>query len=554
MQMNTDMALPKDPRAQLAIDRWNELKNDTHRRQWEQDAEEIARLMRPHRGGFSNHNPDTHHMVRPLSSEPIQANNSFSAGIYSSITNPASNWFHFGTPDPELNRWGPMTEWLDTVTQRVAKSFMPSVSPFYSQTYQGYADIAAFGNMANYDEIDLKRRRFRDVTHALTEVVADKDAFGQVNEIVRRFRLTARQAVEQYGLDGVPEPVRKAADKRSSDKFVFYHHVLTNLNYQKGKLGPAGKEWLSHHICEVDETLCRVNGYDEMPYYLPRWDVGSGHVMGVGPGWTALASASAHQLMDEATIRAAQRAADPTLLAPNRDVWAIGGVARPGGVLYGGMNIRGNRMVDTLNASPSIGLTDAEKRAKAEEVKEAFHYSIMGLVGRTGMTTEETQIIEQAKLRNWAPHADRIMEEYAAPKVERRFKQLWRAGQLPPPPPEARDMPLNANYTSMAQLAQRAREGQQVRTFIGDLTAMAQLSPRAAERYSDRINPDVLIETLHDAAVALPAKLLDPREVADQRAADRAQAQQAQQALVNAQQGGAALRDVAQAANALGGQ
>lgn len=115
-------------------------------------------------------------------------------------------------------------------------------------------------------------------------------------------------------------------------------------------------------------------------------------------------------------------------------------------------------------------------------------------------------------------------------------------------------MPLNANYTSMAQLAQRAREGQQVRTFIGDLTAMAQLSPRAAERYSDRINPDVLIETLHDAAVALPAKLLDPREVADQRAADRAQAQQAQQALVNAQQGGAALRDVAQAANALGGQ
>lgn len=105
-----------------------------------------------------------------------------------------------------------------------------------------------------------------------------------------------------------------------------------------------------------------------------------------------------------------------------------------------------------------IGLTIEEKRAKVEEIKNAFHYSIMSLQGRTGLTPEETLIIEEARMREWVPHSDRIMEEYAARKVERRFRMLWRMGQIPVPPREAEGKPMQVRNTSAAQMAMKARE------------------------------------------------------------------------------------------------
>ena len=138
--------------------------------------------------------------------------------------------------------------------------------------------------------------------------------------------------------------------------------------------------------------------------------------------------------MDAATIRGAQYDADPTTLAPDRETWPLNGRIAPGQVVYGGMDQIGRRLVSRLERNGSMQLTESEKAQKLEAVKNAFHYAIMSLQGRTGVTDEETRIMDEARLRNWAPHADRIMEEYAARKVERRFGMLWAAGQLPPPP------------------------------------------------------------------------------------------------------------------------
>ncbi|MEO1637764.1 MAG: portal protein [Pseudomonadota bacterium] len=523
--MNAVTQLHSSDFAKEAMRRWDELraKRSIH----EQDWEDIARLIRPQRGGFGmgDHRQRIHE--KPLSSEPIQANNSMASGIYAGITNPANRWFGLQTPDKEFNNWQPMAEWLDVVTARTVASFGLAASSFYPSTFQGYSDISAFGQFAAYDEVDLGERRFIDQVFSLAEIVVDIDAWGRVVEMVRKFPLKPRAALRHYkkSSDFIPPKIKEMAEKLSNDDIWFYQHVFLNDGYSAKSLGPKGKKWLSVHACEIDSTTVRMSGFHEMPFYFPRWDVDSGMTYGTGPGFVALASSRANHLMEAATLRSSQFAADPTLLAPNRNALPLQGKVRPGEVLYGGVNTRGDRMVHTLDRSGSIGLTIEEKRQKVEEIKNAFHYALMSLHNRTGLNTEELQIIEEAKLRNWAPHGDRIMEEYAARKVERRVAMLWRSGQLPPPPQEAAGMPLGVRYQSAAQMALRAREGLAIRQFIGDLGPLAQTDPR----YLDRVSPDGLVEALHDANPSLPASILRPREEADAIANARAKAQEQQQ-------------------------
>lgn len=531
------------PAAKEAIERWTDLK--TARAEHEQDWEDIARLIRPQRGGFSLQNPGERDLIKPLSSEPIMAGSSFAAGIYANLTNPASRWFGLETPDEALNAWQPMAQWNDVVTRRVFNSFRPELSSFYSSTFQSYADIAAFGNSAAYDEFDERERKFRDMTISLAEVVWDVDAWGAVWEWVRKFELKPRAAVKMFGATGsLPPKLIELAEKGDQGKVTFYQHLKPNEDWRPGRLGVKGKPVLSVYACEMESWLISTKGYNEMPAYVPRWDVDSGHTVGTGPGFIALASARSVHLMEQATLRAAQYAADPTLLAPDRETWALSGRVAPGRVVYGGMNMRGERMMDVLQRNAGIGLTHQEKEAKIEEIKNAFHYAIMGLSGRTGVTVEETMIMEQARLREWAPHSDRIMEEYAARKVERRFRELWRRGQLPPPPKEAQGIPLQVRYTSAAALAMKAQEGTATRQFLADLAPLAQSKPRIM----DRLDEDALVEVLHDAAASLPARILRSREAADQIGQARQQQEQAMMMAQAAKPVAGAMKDMAGAA------
>lgn len=536
------------PLAAAAIERWGELKQKRTRH--EQDWEDIARLIRPQRGGFSLTDASSRDHEKPLSSQPILAASAFAAGIYSGLTNPANRWFGLETPDEDLNAWQPMAEWNDIVTARVLSSFKPAVSSFYSSTFQAYSDIASFGNAVCYDELNDRERKFMDVSLSLAEFVWDIDAWGRVWEGVRKFMLKPRAAVAFFRNRGdLPPKIHDLAEKGDQTALSFYHHVFNNEDWRPGRIGRGSKPWRSVYACDESQWLISDRGYEEMPYYVPRWDVDSGHTIGTGPGFVALASARVAQQMEAATIRGAQFAADPTLLAPSREDWPLNGQVRPGAMVYGAMSFRGDQMIRPLQMGGGIGLSDAEKKAKIEEIKEAFHYSLMTVQGRTGLTPQETLIIEEAKMRNWAPHSDRIMEEYAARKVERRFRLLWRAGQIPPPPKEAQGMPLGMRYQSAASMAMKAREGMAIVQFLANLAPLANTNPR----YIERLDPDATIEALHEASPSLPARMLRTREEADQLSAQRAEQQQMAQALAAAKPVAGAMKDIT-AAQSMGAE
>lgn len=526
-----------------AARRWSEMKSD--RAQDERDWEDIARLMRTSRGGFSQDDPAKRIDERPLSSAPIMAQSNFAAGLYGTLTNPANRWFGLKTNDGDLNRWHKGKLWLDTVTERILASFQPAVSPFYTATTQVFADLAAFGNAAQYDEVVEEERKILDVTISLAEVCFDIDGFGRVCEVVRKFRLKPGAAMAMFK-GNLPPKIIELAQKGDQAQITFYHHILKNESWRRGMLGVKGKPWASRYVCEEGRALVRERGYAEMPFFAPRWEVDTGRIYGSGPGFIALASARAHQRMDEATLRAAQRQADPTILAPDRGDWPLNGRIRPGAVVYGGVNPRGEAMLRPLEITGGFSLTLQEKQQKLEEIRDAFHYTLMNLAGRTGMTATEVMAITEERQRLWAPHQGRVQEEFLAPKIARRFSLLWRAGQLPPPPPEMAGADLQVDYQSAAAAAQRSVEGNAVLRIIQDIAPLIQIKPRLA----DRIDEDGLLEVLADAR-GVPGRVLRSRADADAIAEARAQQQEAAQAMAMAREGAGALKDAAGAAQAL---
>lgn len=533
----------KAPEAEEAIRRWGELKSE--RAKHEGDWEDIARLIRPQRGGFSSDDPMGRQLEKPLSSAPIMAQLNFASGLYGTLTNPANRWFGFATDDDDLNAWHPMKLWLDATTTRVLNSFGPSVSSFYPATTQVFSDLSAFGNAAQYDEVSPENRKILDVTLSLAEVAYDIDGWGQVWEVVRRFQLRPRAAVAMFQ-GAVPPKVAEMAEKGATDKLTFFHHVLKNVDWRRGSLGPRGKRWLSRYVCEEEHSLLRESGYEEMPFFAPRWDVETGAIYGTGPGFVALASTRSYQRMQDATLRAAQMGAEGVLLAPDKSDWPLDGKVRPGAVIYAGIGPRGQRMVDVLNPAQGITLTLQEKQQMIEEIRDAFNFTLMNLAGRTGMTATEVMTINEEKARLWAPHQGRVQEEFLARKVQRRFSMLWRAGQLPPPPPEAGGASLQVTYQSAAAAAAKSGQGASTVRLLETLMPLAQIDPRVR----DRIDADGVAEVLAEA-YGTPAKVLRSREVADQLAAQRAQQEQAMQALQMAQAGAGALKDAASAGAAL---
>ncbi len=540
-------------RAEQDMARWSELK--TERSEHEQMWEAIAHLFRPQRGGFGLSDPAGRRHEKPLSSSPIHAQSNFAAGLYGTLTNPANQWGGVESNDPDANENHENKLWLDLVGRRIMASFQPSVSTFYTAAQQVYSDVASFGNAAQYDEVVLEERKILDITISLSEIAYAIDGFGRVNEVVRKFMLTPEQAADMFRSadDRLPEKIRDMAAAQKRDRIAFYHRVGTNMDYRRGRIGPGGKAWYSRYSCELDSALVRVKGFDEMPFFAPRWDVDTGHTYGTGPAFNAMASARVHSRMTDATIRAAQRAADPTILAPDKGDWPLNGLIQPGKVVYGAMNLQGKPMLQPLDVTGGFNLTLQERQHVIEEIRDAFHYSLMSLAGRTGMTATEVMAITEERQRLWAPHQGRLQEEYLAPKMARRFALLWKAGQIPPAPQGLAGKELRVTYKSAAAAAQRSTEGNAVIRILQDIAPLAQMSPAAAARLADRLDPDGALEILVEARGA-PARMLRSREQADALSQGRADQERQMQAMAAMKEGTGMVKDLAGAQAAMAPQ
>lgn len=504
--------------------------------------QEIAELVAPMRAEFTvRRAAGDKRQQRIYDGTPGLAAENLAAGIWGMVTNSANEWFRIEAQEDRVNEDAEAQQWLETVSRLMRQAFAANGQRFYARAVDLYADLVTLGTGIFYVEETAEGGAHFACRHLAECYIAENER-DEIDTVYRRFEWTARQAHLQWG-DKCSAAILRAVEKEPQRKFAFLHVVRPRERHRAGSYSPRlDKAYESFHVDVEGRCIVAEGGYYEFPFQVPRWSTRSRSVYGDSPSMLALPDIKMLNAMAKTTIVAAQKAADPPILAP--DETAVRGIrTAPGGIIYGGIDDNGRVRYQPLVTGANIGLTLEMADQRRQAVREAFHWSLLLMIAQPNQTATEVLARQEEKLRLMGPHLGRIQSEFLDPLIDRLFGMMVRAGKVPPVPRALVDLPeLKIAYVSPAARAQRAAEGQAIVQALQALMPLGAIKP---ELY-DAIDVDAAARAIASAFGA-PTSLLKP--AADVAAAREANAQQAMMQGVLGAAGPAtgALKNLAQA-------
>ena len=464
-------------------------------------------------------------------STAITANNLLAASLQGTLTSPSLAWFSIKLRDEVLNQNREVALWLEDTAKRMYDTF--NETNFNTEVHELYLDLCSIGTGAIFVE-EGKNGFDTDGIHFnclhIAEYYIQENINGKVDTLYRKYKLTARQAVQEFGEDNLGEKVLKAAREKPEKNFTFIHAVEPTADYERA-IGKTATKLPFHscHVCEEDKMVVRTGGYNEFPYLVPRWSKATGEIFGRSPSYNALPDIKTLNKAVEIGLKAWAKAIDPPLLV--QDDGVIGRVRMtPAGITV----IRNDGAVKPLQIGSNWQITDMKENQLRTAIRQAFYSDQLQLQEGPQMTATEVQVRYELMQRLLGPTLGRFQSEFLNPLIERVFGIMFRAGALMTAPDVIRDTTIDVEYVGPLARSQRMEEAVAIERLY-------QLAMNIAQ-----VDPAIMDNIDHDNAIRMRAKLLGvpktvlrgTEQVEEMRAA-QAEAQQqaamAQQAQSQAQ-------------------
>lgn len=454
---------------------------ETSRKTWEQHWEEVAERCLPRASGFTGKKQDgSKRNEKAIDSTPILALERFAAAMESVITPRTQTWH--GLQNENFADDNEVQEYYEACTKILFRIRYAPQANFANQMSENYVSIGAFGNGCVFvDEVPGKGTRY--ITYPLQEIYFEENYQGLVDLVHRKFCLTARQAVQQFGKENLPDFIKTASENSPLEKYEFIHRVWPNddIRYANGEpvVGPDGMPWKSVYISISGKKIIRESGYHTMPYCIARYYKSPGETYGRGPGMTALPDIKVLNEMNKETLIGAQLAnRPPVLVADDGALDAFSLV--PGSINSGAVSSSGSALAIPFNAGaqPQLGLEMMDQ--KRQLINDIFLVTLFQiLVQNPQMTATEAMLRAQEKGQLLAPTAGRIMSEQLGPMIEREVDICARMGLFPPPPQQLIDagMEFDIDYKSPLIRMQMSDEASGIAQTLQMATSLAQFKP-----------------------------------------------------------------------------
>lgn len=463
--------------------------------------------------------------------------NVLAAGLYGYLVSPNLRWFRL-----KLNRYGlddipEVASWLEACEEVMYWSF--GRSNFYSEIYEYFQDGGSIGTATIYSERDEVEQKNVFSTLNPGQVFISCNRYGLVDTVFRKFKLTARKALQEYDKAKLPDNIqRQATTKGSEDQETEYIHAVFPRSdvemYREGRewrptLGVKGMPFESITVC--DNKIVKESGYRLNPFAVWRWRVNSEEDYGRSPASDAIVDVLGANQMERTLLNAAHRAVDPPLMAPE----SLRGKVRikPGGMnYYEDYNQRIYPIEGLLDRYP-IGL-DKEKD-KRRAIKAHFMTDFFTLLSSAAMEGRELtvpQVMEMQgeKAAMLGPIIGRLAAECLNPIIDRVYQLESEAGNMPPPPEILRQFggqAIEVDYMGpLAQAQKRLFKTQGVSQSISAIAPLAQVKPNVL----DIIDFDKTAREILEAN-GMPTKTIrPPAKVEEIRKAEAEQQQKMNQA------------------------
>jgi|TARA_R100001443_G_scaffold29965_2_gene43403 hypothetical protein len=467
-------------------------------------------------------------------STAITANNLLAASLHGTLTSPSLQWFHLKLREDSLNRDRDVQLWLEDSAQKMYDLF--NETNFNTEVHELYLDLCSIGTGAIFVEegkkgFDIDAIHFN--TLHISEFYIRESINGKVDTLYRRYKLTARQAIQEFGEDNLGEKVLEAVEKKPDKEFFFIHAVEPTEDYERGT-GEKGTKLPFHscHVCEDDQMVVRTGGYNEFPYLVPRWSKATGEVFGRSPSYNALPDIKTLNKAVEIGLKAWAKAIDPPLLVTDDGV--IGRVrVTPGGLTV----VRSDGSVKPLQIGTNWQITDMKENQLRTAIRQAYYSDQLQLQQGPQMTATEVQVRYELMQRLLGPTLGRFQSEFLNPLIERVFGIMLRNNAFLPAPEIIEGRKVDVEYVGPLARSQRMEESVAI-------DRLYQLAMQVGQ-----IDPTIMDNINHDEAVRMRSKLLGvPKtimrgvdEVGEIRQQRMMQQQAQQQMMIQQQQAEMAL-------------
>ena len=477
-------------------------------------------------------------------STAITANNLLAASLQGTLTSASLPWFHLKLRDTELNQNRDVQLWLEDAAKRMYEIF--NESNFNTEVHELYLDLVSIGTGAIFVEegskgFDKEGIHF-NCLH-IAEYFIQENINGKVDTLYRKYKLTARQAIQEFGEENVGEKILESVKEKPDKEFNFIHAVEPTEDYERA-VGKSNTKLPVHscHVCTEDKMVVRTGGYNEFPYLVPRWSKATGEIFGRSPSYNALPDIKTLNKAVEIGLKAWAKAIDPPLLV--QDDGVIGRVRMtPAGITV----VRHDGAIKPLQIGSNWQITDMKENQLRTSIRQAYYSDQLQLQDGPQMTATEVQVRYELMQRLLGPTLGRFQSEFLNPLIERTFGIMLRAGALLPEPEVIQGQKIDVEYVGPLARSQRMEESVAIDRLYELAMNVVQVDPSIM----DNINHDEAIRLRGDL-LGVPKIILRARDEVEELREQRQQAQQAQQQAEQQQQAAQAALTQGQAMSEMG--
>ena len=509
------------------------------RQNWETHWQEVADYMQPRKADVTKKRArGDKRMEQVFDSSPIQAVELLAASLHGMLTNPSTPWFTLRFKDEDIDNEDEAKLWLEASTDAMYTAF--NRSNFQQEIFELYHDLITFGTAAMFiEEDDDDIIKFS--TRHINEVFIAENDKGRIDTIYRRFKISARAAMQKFG-EAVSSDVQSAFKKDPYKEVEILHAVYPRSEFNPNKKDKANMPFESVYMEYKNGNELSVGGFKEFPFVVPRYLKASNEIYGRSPAMTALPDVKMLNEMCKTTIKAAQKQVDPPLLVPD-DGFLLPVRTVPGGLNFYRSGTRDRIEPLNIGANNPLGLNMEEQRRDA--IRSVFYVNQLMMQDGPQMTATEVIQRNEEKMRLLGPVLGRLQSELLQPLIDRVFNILLRNNQFAPPPESLSGVNIDIEYVSPLAKAQKSTELQSIIRAVEILGSLANVAP-----VFDYVNFDNLVKHVADI-VGMPQKLLKSQGEVQEMRNEQAQQQQEQMQMQQAQQVAKMAGDAAPMAKAL---
>jgi len=465
----------EDKRGAMLMKRLSTLQKQ--RSNWESHWQEIADYIIPRKADVTKKRTSGDKRTDLIfDGTAIHAAELMSASLHGMLTNASTPWFALRYTDEQFLEDDEANEWLQGATEVMYREI--ARSNFHEAIHELYTDLVCFGTAVMFVDTD-KDGGLRFSTRHIAECYLSEDEKGRVDTVFREFKITAKSAVNQFGLENVGKKIAKAFKDDPNEMVSLVHVVMPRDKRDTIKIDNKNLPYASIYLEPDEKIILSESGYHEFSYVCPRYLKSSfENSYGRSVAMNALADVKMVNKMSEVVIRAAQLHIHPPLMVPDD------GFHMPVRTIPGGLNFyrSGSRdRIEPLNIGGNNPIGQEQLEQRRQSIRASFYVDQLILGNSPNMTATEVIQKTEEKMRLLAPSLGRLQSELLHPLINRIFALLSRSKSFEAPPEFMQNGNVDIEYVSPLAKAQRSGEVQSAMQLFQFLQPLLNIDPSVVD-------------------------------------------------------------------------